>query len=216
MDRFNQNIPSVTPDPELRLLMNKNYEEYEKTFECKGYDRGWVYGNTRFSFTHYIYSLIEYYSINTVYEIGTFKGASVMMLMNYFLNHNKSSFYLHSIDSTNHMSLFNFSMKTIIRYLTFRKSIRFQLGDSTTNTLDSDYDLVIIDGSHKAKDVKADFDNVKCRAKFVLFDDLNYKNIFEKVYQPLLMSKSYDEIFRTYTSDPDLPHCIGLVRSIKN
>lgn len=142
--------------------------------------------------------------------MGTYKGASCMMLMNYFVDHEKNDFLIHSIDVNKYFRLTEFSKKTRKRLEKHQGNILFLVGDATLRHPDVTYDLVVIDGP---ENVYKCFLNVKGRARFILFDDLHL-SIYEKTYKSIAEIPEVEELFCVYTTDDKKrdPHCIGLIK----
>lgn len=207
----NQGIKVIKPDPAFLKELRGVFDEYRRDFETVGFEEGWAHTNDFGSFTHYIYAIVSYYKIRNVYEIGTYKGNTIMMLLSYFLRHNINNFLLHTIDTIELFNVGIFSTFAREGFKNNRDKVLFEKGNSQENKLSKGYDLAIIDGEHAFRAVFSDFLTVKDHVKYVLFDDLHLGMIFEKTYSEIIKNEWVEEVFRVYTNDRNDAHCIGLI-----
>ena len=208
----NQNIKVIELPEGFKKELKNTFLDYKKDFEKKGFKDGWVYAKSFGSYTHYVYAIISYYKIRSVYEVGTYRGNTVFMILNYFINNKVNNFFIHSIDIKKWFDEKIFSKLSIERFKQNENSILLEIGDSNIKKLEARYDLAIIDGNHTPKAVLEDFATVENHAKFVFFDDLNLERIYEDAYLKIIKKDKVKEIFRIYTSDMRNHHCSALVK----
>jgi len=231
-----QDITVNNYSEEFKKLLIKNYDSFKKCMESNVYDKApkdpkrklnltsgnWVNSAFFHSFCHILFTIVEYFKIRSIYEIGTYMGGSTMLLLNYYNEKKIDNYKIDSIDIIKMFNINYFSKKTQIIYEKNKKNINLIINDSTKAKLgNKKYDLTIIDGSHRPNDVYLDFITVKDNSKYIYFDDLNLNNTYEMYYEKILKQKNIKEIFRVYTNDfthkikskplPNHHHCVSLI-----
>lgn len=197
--------------------MDAIYDEYARNFEPGSYNGSrFNYSRSARSFSHFLYTIASYYDVKRIYEIGTFRGGSVMMLMNFFVDRAIHDFFIRTIDIHRSFSPLNFNQRTRDRHSAHERNIQVVIGDSGKESLENPFDLAIIDGSHRPSQLKKDFEALRRQPTLVFFDDLHmYGDL--KHYERLIVEQGYHEIFRMFTSDCDGtdPHLVALAEKIE-